>query len=431
MNPFPFALADMRRHMGTVVAVVVLVAIAVALGVGISAQERAVREGGNVASDPFDLIIGAPGSTTQLLLTSVYLQPASVDLVDGQIMNDLHAREEVVNAAPIGFGDNYRGHPIIGTVAGLTTQHGELPLAEGKPFDDLYGAVIGAGVPLEIGDTFVPTHGLIEDVEGNNTHEHAEYHIVGRMQPWNSPWDRAILVSIESVWFIHGLGTGHESEGSFLDGVLGFEPATARSSKSAHADHVARHSPIGPPWEAPSVPGVPAIVIEPASFRDAYALRSEFRNRPDTTAIFPAEVLIELYALLGDATTVLSVVSVATQILVVGAVLLAVLASLQQKRQALGVLRALGAPRAYVFFSVWLQIVVMVTLGSLTGLFLGWGVAGVISSIVGSSTGLVLTATITGQEVGLAAILVGAGLILAVIPAARVYRQPVADVLRS
>ena len=46
-------------------------------------RPRALREGSARAADAFDLLIGAPGSETQLVLTSVYLQPASLDLIDG------------------------------------------------------------------------------------------------------------------------------------------------------------------------------------------------------------------------------------------------------------------------------------------------------------------------------------------------------------
>ena len=144
-----------------------------------------------------------------------------------------------------------------------------------------------------------------------------------------------------------------------------------------------------------------------------------------------AEVLVELYALLGDTTTVMSALAVATQVLVVGAVLLAAYAALQQKRQALGVLRALGAPRKYLFLSVWLEIVCMVAAGSAIGLVLGWAVAWFISQIISAETGLILRVTLASKEVVLVLVLIGAGMVLAAIPSIKVYRQPVSKLLRS
>ena len=405
MNPFPFVLSDLRRSRGGVAAVVSLIAIAVALGVAVSAQERALRLAGNAAADPFELVIGAPGSPTQLLLSAVYLQPGSVGLVDGRIVNDLLERDSVRLAAPIGFGDSYQGRPIVGTTTAFATLAGERPLAEGRLFASIGEAVVGSRVPLAVGDRFVPTHGLI-DAAGDE-HDHVEYAVVGRMTEWNGPWDQAILVPIESVWYIHGLGAGHEIGPEFPDG------------------------PLGPPWLATVVPGVPAIAVSPRTVRDAYLLRSEFRSRPDTTALFPAEVLLELYALLGDARRVLSVVAVATQLLVIAAVLLAVFAELDRKTRSLGVLRALGAPRGYVFSAVWISVVLMVGAGALLGLAGGQLLARALSAVIAARTALVLRPSLAAGEVRLVAAIVGAGMLLAVLPAVRVYRRPVSALLRD
>ncbi len=437
MNPIPVTFSDMRTNAAGIIAIVALIAVAVALGVGISAQERAVRQGGNVAAEPFDVLIGAPGSTTQLLFSSVYLQPAALDLVDGEVLRELAGREGVASFTPIAFGDNYRGMPIIGTTAGFTTLDDTAPLVEGTTFAGLYEAVVGHDVELALGDEFTPVHGMIETGEEQveHEHDHVHYHVVGRMARRFSPWDQAILVPVESVWSVHGLGTGHEEPSSIALAMAteeggraeGDEHEDERAAEHDHGGPVA----LGPPWSALHIPGVPAIAVTPASIRDAYVLRTEFRNDPRTTAIFPAEVLLELYALIGDASTVLAVVSVATQVLVVGAVLLAVFSALQQKREALGVLRALGAPRVYVFLAVWLHVVLMVLVGSALGVALGWGVALGISAILAERTGLVLPVLITGKEIGLAGVLVAAGMILAAIPAVTVYRQSVSEVLRS
>ena len=78
MNPWPLVMADFRRNRVGALAVVLLVALAVALGVAVSAQDRALRQGSARAADKFTLIIGAPGGETQLVLSSVYLQPAAI-----------------------------------------------------------------------------------------------------------------------------------------------------------------------------------------------------------------------------------------------------------------------------------------------------------------------------------------------------------------
>ena len=156
------------------------------------------------------------------------------------------------------------------------------------------------------------------------------------------------------------------------------------------------------------MPGVPAIVVKANSVGDAYRLRAELR-RGGTTAVFPAEILLDLYSTLGDARDVLAIISVAAQALVIAAVLLAVFAVLAARRQQLAVLRALGASRSFVFAVVWCQVMIMIAAGALIGLGLGWFGAQAISRIVEARTGLAMAARIARPALGmvLALLLVG------------------------
>lgn len=403
INPLPIVVADMRRTLGGVIAVICLIAVAVALGVAVSAQERALRQGSTRAADPFDLLIGARGSPTQLVLSAVYLQPAAVELIDGEILRTLTETEGVTYAAPLGFGDSYRGYQIVGSTAEFLTQGGKVQPTEGRVFQSMWEVVAGANVKVKIGDVFSPVHGLIVAEEGHKV----EYTVVGRMPPLGSPWDQAFVATIEAVWVVHSLPTGHEPlpDGSPDPGKL------------------------GPPWLAGQIPGVPAIVVKPATVRDAYVLRQKYR-RGGTMAFFPAEVLIEMYARLGDARDLLAMISVATQALVIGAILLAVFASLALRRRQFAVLRALGASRSYVFATIWLHVSVMITVGAAIGLGLGWLSALALSEVFEARTGVVLPVTLTLQEFGLAGALIVIGFVLAAIPGLMSYRQSVSAALQ-
>src|ERR1035437_10144273 len=103
-NPFPVVIADYRRNRLLVVITLTLIAIAVAIGVAVIAQERALRQGSARAADDFDLLVGAPGSPTQLVLTSVYLKLQSIPLVSGSVLAKASQAPGVRYAAPIAFG---------------------------------------------------------------------------------------------------------------------------------------------------------------------------------------------------------------------------------------------------------------------------------------------------------------------------------------
>jgi putative ABC transport system permease protein len=296
MNPWPLVAADLRQNRAGAVAIVLLVALAVALGVAVSAQERALRQGSARAAEKFPLVVGAPGSGTQLVLSSVYLQIAAVDLLQPAVLEEL-AREPTVRfASPLGFGDNYRGHPVVGVAPAFVEHLAGGALAEGRSFRVLDEVVVGAGVDLPMGATFSPVHGTVS-VPGAEEHSGFSYRVVGRLPRLGNPWDRAIVSPIEAVWWVHSLPVGHALDQARL------YPAGADGEPDWSA------IPLGPPWDAAELPGVPAIVVEPSSFAAGYQLRQKYRSREDAMAVFPAEVLVQLYGLLGDVRDLVAVIS--------------------------------------------------------------------------------------------------------------------------
>ena len=150
MNPWPLVAADLRQNRIGATAIVLLVALAVALGVAVSAQERALRQGSARAAEKFALIVGAPGSETQLVLSAVYLQTAAIELVEPAVLEELSREPTVALASPIGFGDHYRGHPVVGVIPAFVAHLAGGGLAEGRMFAVLDEVVVGADVDLAI-----------------------------------------------------------------------------------------------------------------------------------------------------------------------------------------------------------------------------------------------------------------------------------------
>jgi putative ABC transport system permease protein len=426
MNPLPLVLAELRHNRAAVLAVAVLIALAVSLGVAVSAQERALRQSSAAAAEPFDIVVGMPGSQTQLVLTSVYLQPAALELVPGNVLQRLQDTPGVGYAAPIAFGDYLGTSPIVGSTAALLTLGGSRSMAEGRPFEKVHEAVIGAHVDAKLGDVFEPVHGEpAAAAAGGEAHVHHgfKYTVVGRLGPTGTPWDSAIVVPVEAVWLVHALPSGHP-------GAVTHHTESAGDAAQHDDDDEDNTIPIGPPWLEAEMPGVPAIVVKANSVGDAYRLRAELR-RAGTTAVFPAEVLLDLYSTLGDARDVLAIISVAAQGLVIAAVLLAVFALLAARRRQLAVLRALGASRSFVFALVWCQVMAMIAAGAVIGLGLGWVGAQAIAHIVEARSGLAIAATIARPELLMVLALMLVGALLAVVPGVFGYRQPVSEGLRG
>lgn len=427
-----FIFADLRRLWAGSLVVVLLVALATALGVSVILQERALRLGSARAADKFDLVIGAGGSETQLVLSSVFLQPSALPLMSGDVLARLAADPRVEWAAPVGFGDSFSGYPIVGTTRALTeTISGGF--SEGQVFASEGEAVIGSSVDLAIGGEIKPMHGTIET--GGHTHTELAYHVTGRLQPTGTAWDRAILVPIQAVWHIHGLEAGeeHDHDHAAEAGHHG-EAGEAGAAEVAHedADHHAEPDPyagLNESWTA-ETPGLPAILVKPKTIADAYKLRQDYRNGT-TIAVFPGEVLTNLYATLGDAKQILVAVASGAQVLVAASLILVTVIHIGQRRRQIGALRAFGAPRGSIFGIVWVEFFVLVAVGIGLGFTLGYGAALILSGFFSQSSGVNLPVGFARQDGTLAMILLAFAAVLAALPAVLAYRQSPAQALRG
>lgn len=397
--PWPLVGGLLRRHAGINAVFVALIAASVALGTAVVSQERALREGTARAASAFDLVVAAPGSEVAVMLAAVYLRPADMPLLDGETYHAIATAERVELAAPIAFGDSHRGAPIVGTTAGLVA-HLAGTLAEGRPFEDRLEAVAGARAPAGLGEAFTPAHGVLDPEEG--AHGGVSHTVVGVMPPTGSPWDRALLVPVESVWEIHGLADGHAEAGA----------------------------PIGPPFDPGFFPGTPAVLVVADSLGASYQLRARFTTER-SMAFFPGAVLFRLHGVLGDLGRVMSALTVVTQVLVAAGVLAGLALLMRLIRERLALLRALGAPRRFVMALCWSYAGALIAAGAVLGLALGWVAARVLSGVLSARTEVALAPSLGWAELHLVAGFTSAASVLAVLPAlAASGRTAAADLRR-
>ncbi|GKW18407.1 membrane protein [Pectobacterium araliae] len=464
MIPWRLIWVDWRRLWPGVLVVVLLIAVATALSISVSLQERALRMGSAKAADRFDLVIGAPGSETQLVLSSVFLQPSALTLIPAQVLTDLEKNPLVAWAAPVAFGDFYQGMPIIGTTPPLVTDNGKRQLTAGRVFNDGFEAVVGAQTGLTVGSTFSPIHGQV-GTEGAHAHDDVIYTVVGVLPADGSAWDKAILVPVNAVWRVHGIHPPHgadddhdhnEHEGEH-DGHAHDHDETAHAEGEQHADehhnnvHPAEgaenddhHAAVAQPVTAPHddehgeaeahghthQAGLPAIVVKPKTIAGAYQLRSLYRSN-STLAVFPGEVLVKLYSMLGDIRELLTYVSLGTQGLVGVAVAMVAVIHLRQRQKQIGALRAFGAPRYGIFTLIWSGLMSLVSVGVLLGVGLGYVAARGIAVVMSEKSGFVLPVTLEWEDIHFVLLLLLVAAVVLTIPAMLSYRQSPATALRG
>lgn len=428
MIPWRLIIADWRRLWPGVVVVVILIALATALSISVSLQERALRMGSAKAADRFDLVMGAPGSETQLVLSSVFLQPSALTLIPAQVLDEVQKNPLVAWAAPVAFGDFYQGMPIVGTNAALVTDGGKRGLQAGRVFNDGFEAVVGAGTGLSIGSTFSPVHGQVGE-EGAHAHAEVRYTVVGVLPADGSAWDKAILVPVNAVWRVHGIPApgDHDDEYEHHDGEEDHDHAEGDGHE--HHDGNEAHSQDAQDAHHHEA-GVPAIVVKPLSIAGAYQLRSRYRSTT-TQAVFPGEVLVKLYSILGDIRALLMYIAIGTQGLVGMAVALVAVMHLRQRQKQIGALRAFGAPRTGIFLLIWSGLMSLVCTGVAIGVGLGYVAAQAVAIIMSEKSGFVLPIALGEDDLWFVLLLLAVAAVVLTLPAVLSYRQSPAAALRG
>jgi putative ABC transport system permease protein len=126
----------------------------------------------------------------------------------------------------------------------------------------------------------------------------------------------------------------------------------------------------------------------------------------------------------------LALLGLGVQALVLAAVLLASFAALEQRRRTLGVLRALGASRGFVFSILWGHVGVIVVLGVVIGIALGVAATLLVGELASERTGIDIALQLSFSDIGKAALLPAIAILAASIPAWLLGRQTVISQLR-
>jgi len=396
----PLTRALLWRFRGTNALFATLVAVSVGIGAGLLAQERALRVATARAADRFDVIVAAPGDQVRMLLAAVYLQPSDAPLLRGDVIERLQSDPQIDLVSPLAFGDSYRGAPVVGATAAFVA-HLSGPMAEGRVFETIDEAVVGALSDLSVGDAFTPIHGQGDFQDG--AHEGVALRVTGRMAPTGSPWDRAVVTPVESVWAVHGLAIGH--------------PPGAGDR-------------IGPPFDAEYFPGAPAFVLHSEVLWRNYSIRARY-NDDASMAFFPGLVLARLLSVLGDVREMMSLMAVLTQVLVAAGVLVGLVALARLFARRFALLRALGAPRRFVFALIWSYAAALLGAGCLLGVGVAWGASQAISAIVTARTDIAVAPALSVTDLHVVAAFFSLTTVLALTPALLAYRQSVVDDLRQ
>ncbi|MDR0580140.1 MAG: ABC transporter permease [Campylobacteraceae bacterium] len=400
---------DIKRMWLGALVIVLLSAGVVGFGLFITLEERALRESSAKAAERFDLLVGAAGSETQLVLSTVYLHSSPLPLLDGKHYLDILNNPLTFWAAPIAFGDYYLNLPIIGTNTILITNNNQSKLEKGRMFSSGFEAVAGADSGLLIGEKFIPIHGKTGEFD-SHLHDEIEYEIVGIAPRYNDAWDRAVFVPIETVWMVHDLLHKHDKH---------------EHDEHEHGEHDEHEI-----KEHDEIPPISAVIVKPKSISGAYELRNIYK-KDLTQAVFPAEVLTRLYTTLGDISGILTKISLYAQMLAVFIITAVSILYLKLKQRQIALLRAIGANFYRIFFLVWSGFISLVFTGIAFGCALGLIGAKFVSDKLSLTQGFHIEVLMKAYDFSSMIIFFVALSVVLLISCAISYNYCAADILRK
>ena len=383
----------------------------------------------------FALVVGAPGSRLELVLNTIFQIGQSPGLLPYEVFEELEQNASTQLAVPYAVGDAFRGFRVIGTSDAFFEPRFPYPasssvsgkFAAGRPFhfdraalrarlSEIAGlaplglpaaavgapaapassavaeAVLGARVArqldIRLGDRIEPTHG----VDGGGTaHEHQQlWTVVGLLAATGTPIDDLVLINLDSFFLVD-------------DHRGGVVPETGQ-------------------------PAISSVVLFPKPGVHKALLLGQLNKR---TQLQVADVDSEVRSLLrivGNVDRVFFIIAILVVWVGVVSVAVGIYNTLAARQRELAILRILGARRMTIFGMLVGEATLLSALGGALGLCLGHLVVFAASALVEKSSGVRPRALVFLPEEGLAfLLLVAAGALAGLLPAAKAYRSDAAS----
>jgi len=408
------AWASLKNRRATVILTVMTLGLSVLLLLGIERVRDEARDAFMRSVAGTDLIVGARSHPVQLLLYSVFRLGEPTVNLRWDTYQKLRALPPVAWTVPISLGDSYQGYRVVGTTPeffarmGFGEQRG-LGFREGRAFADLYDAVIGADVADALGHApgaeIVLAHGTAR--VALQQHDDQPFTVVGVLARTGTPIDQGVYVSLEAIEAIH-IG--------WRNGVPlpGLRPTRGER----------------PPPELLQPSSLTAVFVGLESRGATFAVQrvvNEYRGEP-LIAVLPGVALSQLWSMMGGVERALRVAAGAAVLAALMVLLTTILATLNERRREMALLRAVGAGPRHVFGLLLAEAALLTAAGVLLGFAMSQGALWALGPWLEARFGVFITPGWPSlpEQLVLGGVWLG-GILLGLVPAALAYRRSLQD----
>ncbi|MEO7853699.1 MAG: ABC transporter permease, partial [Rubrivivax sp.] len=353
------ALASAWNRRATLALTVTAIALSVTMLLGVERARVAARAGFEQSVSGTDLIVGARTSPVQLMLYAVFRLGEATNNMRWSSFEAIAAQPGVAWAVPLSLGDSHRGFAVLGTSTGYFEhfRYGykkPLTLRDGRAFsgtvDGVFEAVIGSEVAQSLGYCLGQPITLSHGSGGALLPEHGDkpFTVAGILAPTCTPVDRTVHISLQAIEAIH------------LDWQAG-----APMRGLVIPPEFVRKFDLTPKT-------ITAILVGLKSRGAVFKVQRDingFEGEP-LLAVLPGVALDQLWRVVGVAERTLLAVSAMIVVIGLAGMVAVLLASLNERRRELSILRSVGAGPWQIAMLLVIESVVATAVGALIGLLL-------------------------------------------------------------
>jgi putative ABC transport system permease protein len=391
------------------------VALSLALLLSVERTQRSAQEGFTQSVSQVDLLVGARTGPLNLILYTVFNMGNASNNISWESYQELKKHPAVAWTIPYSLGDGHRGFRVVATDENFYEHYHfrgdkKVELREGQPALGIWNVVIGSDVEAKLkykmGDPVVVAHGVTRG-EAIQMHDDKPFRVSGILKPTGTAIDQSLYISLYGMEAIH------------IDWQTGAAPA---KDKAIPQDQITK--------ENLPIHQITAFFLRTQTRIETLKLQRDINNYKDEPlmAIIPGATLSDLWRGLSQIERVLKIISLMVMAVGLASMVSSLLASLNERRREMAILRAVGAPPSRITFLFVFESGLITALGILLGLAIELGGFFILESWLEEkfgfyAVGAVLTTT---DFIYMAATLL-VGVLVGLIPALQATRLALKD----
>lgn len=391
------------------------IALSLALLLSVERTQRSAQEGFTQSVSQADLLVGARTGPLNLILYTVFNMGNASNNISWESYQDLKKHPAVAWTIPYSLGDGHKGFRVVATDENFYQHYRfrgdkKIEFVTGEPALGIWDVVIGYEVEqklkYKVGDSVVIAHGVTRG-EAIQMHDDKPFKVTGILKPTGTAIDQSLYVSLYGMEAIH------------IDWQTGAAPT---KEKAIPPDQITK--------EKLAIHQITAFFLRTQTRLETLQLQRDINNYADEPlmAIIPGATLADLWRGLSQIERVLKIISLMVMAVGLASMVSSLLASLNERRREMSILRAIGAPPSRITFLLVFESGLITLAGIVLGLAIELGGFFILESWLEEKFGFYsVGAAVTGTDWLYMGATLFVGILVGLIPALTATRQALKD----